>query len=364
MTDAAPTASELVALLEAGEVSAVWSRLAPDVQARRPPESLASWTSDMDGFIGSPRHAVDADAEHVWLRGSTGTARITFGRDDAGDVTTIELTPWVTDGIRNIVIGSPGGVWNDEEQRVDGEPRQLGSFYAELLGGRIIRDDWIKTAVDPAVFPHLAFGDGWSDDRPPRWDDAGYPQQAHLDVYVPDVDAAEAGLAALGATRLWDDASHRIVADPFGHAICLYPEPDVSNPRLACVTFDCDDPRPVADFWSALLDMPVRIADAPGGIVIGRSDGRLPHLGFQRIDNYVPPRWMDPLFPAQMHLDLHFNDPAAARARAASLGAEQLTSPRGSPGLFADPAGHPFCVCSSMGTDDAFVHDWLGRAPS
>src|SRR5688500_6713339 len=133
MTDAAPTASDLIAQLEAGEVSAVWSRLAPDVQTRRPAESLASWGADLDGWIGSPRRAVDADAQLVWLRGRTGTARVSIGRDDTGRVTAIELTPWITDGIRNIVIGCPGGVWNEEEQRVDGEPRQLGSFYSELL---------------------------------------------------------------------------------------------------------------------------------------------------------------------------------------------------------------------------------------
>ena len=67
---------------------------------------------------------------------------------------------------------------------------------------------------------------------------------------------------------------------------------------------------------------------------------------------------MDPLFPAQMHLDLQFNDPAEARARADALGATKLQSPRGSPGLYADPAGHPFCICSNTGSDEPFVLDW------
>jgi hypothetical protein len=365
-TDGHWTAADVIAELEAGNSAAVWARLDEGAQARVSPDTLDGWDGGLTGWIGTPRrvfHASsaddDANAGHVRMEGANGTLRIDVRRTDDGRISAIELQQIVTDGIRNIVIGSPHGVWNEEQQRAEGAPRELGTFYAGLLGARIIRDDWIKVATDPAVFPHLAFGDGWSDERPARWDDPDYPQQAHLDVYVPDVDAAEAAAVSLGATRLRDFADHRVVADPFGHAICLYPEPDARHARLACVTFDCADPQVVADFWAGMLDMPVRIADAPAGVVIGRSDGRLPHLGFQRVDRYVAPRWMDPLFPAQMHLDLHFNDPAAARARAETLGATRLESPRGSPGLFADPAGHPFCVTSSTGTDDVFVLDVL-----
>jgi catechol 2,3-dioxygenase-like lactoylglutathione lyase family enzyme len=42
--------------------------------------------------------------------------------------------------IRNVVFGCP-------------DPRALGSFYAELLGMRIIREDWVVVAKDESSFP-------------------------------------------------------------------------------------------------------------------------------------------------------------------------------------------------------------------
>jgi hypothetical protein len=50
--------------------------------------------------------------------------------------------------IGDVVVHCLGGVWIEEEQRFEGEPRELGEFYAELLGMQIIRDDWIKVGKD------------------------------------------------------------------------------------------------------------------------------------------------------------------------------------------------------------------------
>jgi hypothetical protein len=365
MTDAPWVATDLIAQLEAGDGAAVWAQLDEAIQAKVPVEKLDGWDGGVTGWIGKPRRVIDAtdadddpNAVHVLLQGATGSLRVTVRRNDDGRVTGIALTPWVSDGIRNIVIGCPRGVWNEEHERVDGEPRQLGEFYAELIGGRIIRDDWIKVAVDAAAFPHLAFGDGWSDERPVRWDDPDYPQQAHLDVFVPDLDAAESAVVARGASRVRDAGSHRILADPFGHAFCLYPDPGGVT-RLARVVFACDDPRPAADFWSELIDMPVRVERSDDRIAIGRANGLLPQLAFQHVDGYVAPRWHDPMFPEQMHLDLSFNVPSEGRARAEALGATPLPPPRGSCPVYADPAGHPFCLCSSSGTEEQLVVDVL-----
>jgi hypothetical protein len=351
-------AADLIAQLESGDAAGAWELLAEDVRTKVTAEALGRWAERVEPVIGGPRRIVDSDAEHVWLEGSTGTLRVGVRSDDAGRVTAIEAMPWATNVIRNIVVGCPRGFWNEEQQRVDGEPRELGTFYAELIGGRIIRDDWIKVATDPAVFPHLAFGDGWSDERPPRWSDPDYPQQVHLDVFVADVEAAEAAAISHGATRLKDAGSHLILADPFGHAVCLYPHPG-GVARLARLVFDCDDPRPAAAFWSELIDMPARVEEGAERVVIGRADGSLPQLAFQRVDNYVSPRWHDPKFPAQMHLDLSFNDPSEGRARAERLGATQLPPPRGSCPVYADPAGHQFCLCSSSGSEEPFSVDVL-----
>ena len=56
----------------------------------------------------------------------------------------------------------------------------------------------------------------------PRWPDPAHPQQAHLDLWVEDLDAGEAHAVAVGAKRL--DAGgprFRVLTDPAGHPFCL-----------------------------------------------------------------------------------------------------------------------------------------------
>jgi hypothetical protein len=56
----------------------------------------------------------------------------------------------------------------------------------------------------------------------PRWPDAAYPQQLHLDITVDDADEAERAALALGAVRLPGDGENwRVYADPHGHPFCL-----------------------------------------------------------------------------------------------------------------------------------------------
>src|SRR5262245_38520856 len=79
--------------------------------------------------------------------------------------------------------------------------RPLASFYAELLGMRVVREEWLRIAADEETLPRLAF-DELDDYRPPRWPDSEHPQQVHLDVTVDDLDRAEAQVLASGATPL------------------------------------------------------------------------------------------------------------------------------------------------------------------
>lgn len=110
------------------------------------------------------------------------------------------------------------------------------------------------------------------------------------------------------------------------------------------VVIDCFSPRALAGFYSGLLDMH-SVEDSPERVVIAYPDGRLPMLGFQHVPLYLAPRWPDPDYPEQIHLDLHFEDVDDARARAERLGAIPLPN-GGSCPVYADPAGHPFCLCS------------------
>ncbi|HEX6499191.1 MAG TPA: VOC family protein [Micromonosporaceae bacterium] len=107
---------------------------------------------------------------------------------------------------------------------------------------------------------------------------------------------------------------------------------------------DCPDPSALATFYQELLGM-VRVQDDGDFVVIGDAPDR-PGVAFQRVSRFVPPRWPDGDPPQQMHLDVRVDDLDAAEQRVLAIGATRLDG--GSPSLrvFADPAGHPFCLVS------------------
>jgi hypothetical protein len=109
------------------------------------------------------------------------------------------------------------------------DPVALAGFYRELLGGEVNRPDprwqtdaeWVTLHTERGAV--LAFQRA-SEYRPPSWPDPDRPQQAHLDIGVPDMDAAEKTAIAAGA-RLLDAGpparDFRVYADPVGHPFCL-----------------------------------------------------------------------------------------------------------------------------------------------
>lgn len=241
--------------------------------------------------------------------------------------------------IRNIVFECP-------------DRRVLALFYAQLLDMRIIREDWLVIANDQSSFPRLAF-DEVSEYRPPRWPDPEYPQQLHLDIPVHDLQAAEDLALRLGATRLQDKAQYRSYADPAGHPFCLYREAAVGDPvgrplsgRIGRVVFDCFSPRVLAAFYEELLGMRTRTQESQGWVLIARDDGSFPMLAFQGA-HLKAPRWPDPAYAQQLHLDVHVDDGKAAQELALRLGAIRLPDMGGSCPVYADPAAHPFCLCSA-----------------
>jgi hypothetical protein len=253
--------------------------------------------------------------------------------------------------IRNIVFGCPDGTW--EGDHWEGAPRELALFYAELLGMRIMREDWLVIARDADSFPRLAFGEGPSDIYvAPRWPDPEFPQQVHLDISVPDPEAAEALVLRTGARPLQDTETYRSYADPVGHPFCLYPEASEGSRagepagHISRVVFDCPDPHALASFYADLVGMPSRTEESSDRVVISKDEYSFPMLAFQRVAEYRAPRWPDPAYPQQLHLDLHVDDGAAASALAERLGATRLPAMGGSCPVFADLAAHPFCLCS------------------
>jgi catechol 2,3-dioxygenase-like lactoylglutathione lyase family enzyme len=108
--------------------------------------------------------------------------------------------------------------------------------------------------------------------------------------------------------------------------------------RLHHVIVDCPDPRALASFWSAVLDQPVTFT-SDDFVVVSRDD-TTSGLAFQRSPDHVRPTWPAGPVPQQLHLDVMVDDVGAAASWVIGLGA----SPLPGDGVFADPAGHPFCL--------------------
>ncbi|MEQ4204023.1 VOC family protein [Actinopolymorpha sp. B17G11] len=236
-----------------------------------------------------------------------------------------------------ITIPAPDLIDGKEGRRV------LAAFYGKLLGMREFEPwGWLKLAKRPpdSKLQFALDDDGWSDERPPRWPDPEYPQQMHLDILVPDVEAAGRLVLNLGAKLLRDQGDFRVYADPAGHPFCLCPDPSVDSPKLCRLVFDCFSPRALAGFYEDFLGVEERLEDSPERVVINLDDEELPNIAFQHAQ-FPAARWPDPAYPAQLHVDYRFPDGAeSAIPRAERLGAIHT----GHGNAYADPAAHPFCL--------------------
>ncbi|SDP20496.1 VOC family protein [Lentzea jiangxiensis] len=105
---------------------------------------------------------------------------------------------------------------------------------------------------------------------------------------------------------------------------------------------DCPDPRALAGFYEELLGM-VRVQDDGDFVVIGDAPDR-PGVAFAKVEAWVPPKW--PEETARMHFDVRVADREAAGRQVRELGARELPGGGESFDVYADPAGHPFCLVS------------------
>jgi len=131
------------------------------------------------------------------------------------------------------------------------------------------------------------------------------------------------------------------------------------HPRLLQTVIDTTDARRLAEFYRALLGLQYRSGDEPPAdglsddtdwLVLVDSQG-VRKLAFQQVDSLPRTTWPAPGIPLQLHLD--FTVPSVGelqrqRERALALGAELLLDRTDDPDeplyVFADPAGHPFCI--------------------
>ncbi|MBO1337011.1 VOC family protein [Streptomyces sp. VRA16 Mangrove soil] len=118
---------------------------------------------------------------------------------------------------------------------------------------------------------------------------------------------------------------------------------------LQCTVLDCPDPHTLARFYATLLGGEVnrpdpRWACGADWSTLHVAPGQI--LCFQRVTPYTPPSWPDPHRPAQFHLDVQVGDLAEAGRSARAAGATLLDAETGGRTwhVYADPAGHPFCL--------------------
>lgn len=132
-------------------------------------------------------------------------------------------------------------------------------------------------------------------------------------------------------------------------------------PELRQTVLDCPDARLLAEFYRLLLGWRYRPGDEPPAAgepdLLGQdwlvlrdpAGGR--GLAFQQVPGQPAPTWPDGPHPQMLHLDLTVPTPAdleAQHGRLLALGARQLHDRSADPEeplrVYADPAGHPFCL--------------------
>ncbi|MCC3653169.1 MULTISPECIES: VOC family protein [Streptomyces] len=119
--------------------------------------------------------------------------------------------------------------------------------------------------------------------------------------------------------------------------------------KLQCVVLDCADVVELSRFYQSLIGGAVNQPDPRWSLdddwaTLHTEDGFV--LAFQRVEDHRRPRWPDPAHPQQFHLDLGVEDLDRAQEDALARGATLLDDGGGERSwrVFADPAGHPFCL--------------------
>ena len=119
--------------------------------------------------------------------------------------------------------------------------------------------------------------------------------------------------------------------------------------KLQCVVLDCADVDELSGFYQSLLGGVVNQPDPrwsvdDGWATLHTSNGVV--LAFQHVDDHRPPRWPESDRPQQFHLDLGVGDLDQAQEHVLGVGGTLLDAGDGQRSwrIFADPAGHPFCL--------------------
>ncbi len=132
-------------------------------------------------------------------------------------------------------------------------------------------------------------------------------------------------------------------------------------PTLRQVVLDGTDVRVLAEFYRQLLGWRYRPGDEPPATgepdpmdrdwLVLRDSGGGVQVAFQQVAALPEATWPEGPVPQQLHLDLTVpttDELDAQHERALALGARLLEDRSGDPEeplrVYADPAGHPFCI--------------------
>jgi len=110
--------------------------------------------------------------------------------------------------------------------------------------------------------------------------------------------------------------------------------------RRRMIVFDAADLQAESAFWAGLLDGTVQAGDRWHNVWV---DGTW-QIGVQLAPDHVPPTWPDGASSQQIHLDFYLEDLEAGHEKVLALGGRLLKETDGFR-VYADPAGHPFCLC-------------------
>jgi Glyoxalase-like domain len=132
-------------------------------------------------------------------------------------------------------------------------------------------------------------------------------------------------------------------------------------PQLLQVVLDCTDARALAEFYRQLLGLQYRPGDEPPAAgepdpagqdwLVLENAGGTTRVAFQQVAKLPKATWPEGPIPQQLHLDLTVptaSDLLAQHDRALALGArlllDRFDDPEEPLRVYADVAGHPFCI--------------------
>lgn len=136
---------------------------------------------------------------------------------------------------------------------------------------------------------------------------------------------------------------------------------DVAFPQLRQVVLDCTDARVLAEFYRRLLGLQYRPGDEPPAAgeadpmgqdwLVLRDAAGNSSMAFQQVAVLPVATWPEGPIPQQLHLDMTVPTTAdldVQHERCLALGARVLRDRSDDPEeplrVYADPAGHPFCI--------------------